>query len=231
MSLYSRILYLLQILSVTGYRYDYPVDVSPPVLSINLIASFTLNSTNTVHLQANTSFHVYQAADNLSISFVLEESTQSKFTLLFSNAVTTWQLSGASFSHLTNGTEVSEQRNQLLRELGDSLPIPLQHNHSYFCDVPFSHSSNSFLSSVQVSTIHFQIFPSSPQFSEPQVCFIAYNEFWLPTIVSLSLMLFLTIVVIINGIYHNLRKHGKKLLKRNTYVIIPLKDGDEDTTK
>ena len=231
MNFYLGILFLLQILSVTSYRYDYPADASPPVLSIDLIASFTLNSTNTVHLQANTNFHVYQSADNMSISFLLEESTQSKFSLLFSNAVTTWQLSGAIFSHLTNGREMSEKRDQLLRELGDNLPIPLQHNHSYFCDVPFSHSSNSFLSSVQVSTIQFQIFPSSRQFSEPQVCLIAYNEFWLPTLVSGSLVLFLTIVVIINGIYHIGRKHGNRFLNRNVYVIIPLKDGDGDTAK
>ena len=231
MNFYLRILFLLQILSVTGYRYDYPTDVSPPVLSIDLMASFTLNSTNIVQLQDNTSFHVHQSADNLSISFLLEESTQSKFSFLFTNAVTTWQLSGASFSYLTNGIEVSERRDQLLRELGDSLPIPIQHNHSYFCDVPFSHSSNSFLSSVQVSAIQFQIFPSSQQFSEPQVCLIAYNEFWLPTLVAASLMLFLTIVIIINGIYHNVRKHGKKLLKRNVYVMIPLKDGDGDASK
>ncbi|KAI6648067.1 hypothetical protein LOD99_8269 [Oopsacas minuta] len=224
-------LLLLQILSVTSYRYDYPSGTTLPILSLDMLASFTLNSTHTVHLQANTSFLVYHTSDNLSISFLLEESTQSRFTFLFTSEVTTWKLSGANFFYISNGTEISEERDQLLMELGDSLPIPLQRNHSYFCEVPFSHSSDSFLSNVEVSRIQFQIFQPSSEFSEPQVCLIAYNQYLIPTLFAFSLLLFLTIVVIINGVYHSIRKYGNKILKKNVYSVIPLKDTETETTK
>ena len=217
---------LLNLLTASSYRYNYPTGVTPPFFSLELFASFTLNSSTTIHLQANSTFQVYHSPNNLSISFLLEESTKSRFTLLFTNKIT-WQLSNAAFSRLLNGSEYTEKRDQLLLELGDNLPIPIQHNHSYLCHVPFSHLSNSFLSKVEVHSIQFQVSPPSSVFSEAQVCLIAYNQFWGPTIFGLSLILFLIGVVIINGIYHNIRKHGKNVLKNKLYTLVPnFKEGD-----
>ena len=220
MLFFSPALILLSLLSASSYRYNYPTGVTPPLLALELFASFTLNSSTTIHIQDNSTFQVFHSPKNLSISFLLEESTNSKFTFFFINSIT-WQLSSATFSRLLNGFEYTEKRDQLLLELGDSLPIPIQHNHSYSCHVPFSHLSSSFLSKVEVHKIQFEVSPPSSVFSEAQVCLIAYNQFWAPALFGLSLILFLIVVVIINGLYHNIRKHGKNLLKNNLYTLVP----------
>ena len=213
------LLLLLCLLSASGYRYDFPTNATPPLLAIDLFASFTLNS-STLHVQANSTFQVSHSPNNISISFLLEESSNSKFTFLFTNAVT-WQLTSATFSRLLNGSENTEKRDQLLLQLGDSLPIPIQRNHSYLCYVPFSHSSSSYLSKVEIHSIQFEVSPATTEFSEAQVCLIAYNEFWAPTIFGISQIIFLIIVVIINGLYHSVRKHGRNILSKKLYTLVP----------